>query len=217
VRDLYAQIVAQEQSFGAPPFVAAVPPLLQGLIAIGERRYDEAERALRAAAEIQDRTHFSVIFSDAHLLLAFVALKRGQAGEALSMLAPLLADHEQAGTPGRLMWEGAPVLELLRLALERGSHAAFAERVLRLLHPAAPPPAASHPRRVALPDSDEALSTREIEVLRLIAAGASNAEIAERLIISPHTAKRHVANILGKLGATSRTEAASRARELGLI
>jgi LuxR family maltose regulon positive regulatory protein len=49
-----------------------------------------------------------------------------------------------------------------------------------------------------------------------MAAGASNSQIAEQLIISPHTAKRHVANILGKLGATTRTEAAARARELGL-
>ena len=58
---------------------------------------------------------------------------------------------------------------------------------------------------------------RELEVLRLMAEGASNTAIAERLIISPHTAKRHVANILGKLGATTRTEAAARARDLGLI
>jgi LuxR family transcriptional regulator, maltose regulon positive regulatory protein len=216
VRALYEQIVALEQTYGAPPFVAAVQPLLHGLIAIGERRYDDAERMLQVVAEIQDRVRFSVIFSDAHLLLAFVALKRGRIGEALSMLAPLLAEHEQADTPGRLMWEGAPAAALLRLAVEHGCHAAFAQRVLRLLEPAAAPPAASPPKRIALPGSDEALSMRELEVLHLMAEGASNTEIAERLIISPHTAKRHVANILGKLGAATRTEAAARARDLGL-
>jgi LuxR family maltose regulon positive regulatory protein len=217
VRDLYAQIMALEQAYGTQPFVAAVPPLLHGLIAISERRYDDAERALRAAAEIQDRVRFSVVFSNAHVLLAFVALKRGRIGEALSILAPLLAEHEQANTPGRLMWEGAPAAALLRLAVEHGRHAAFAQRVLRLLEPAAAPPAASPPKRIALPGSDEVLSGRELEVLRLMATGVSNAEIAEQLIISPHTAKRHVANILGKLGAMTRTEAASRARDLGLI
>jgi LuxR family maltose regulon positive regulatory protein len=217
VRVLYEQIAALEQAYGAPPFVAAVQPLLQGLIAISKRRYDEAERALRAAAAIQDRVQFSVIYSHAHLLLAFVAFKRGRIDEALSMLAPLLAEHEQANTPGRLMWEGAPAAALLRLAVEHGRHAAFAQRVLRLLEPAAAPPAASAPKRMALPGSDEVLSGRELEVLRLMATGASNTEIAEQLIISPHTAKRHVANILGKLGAMTRTEAATRARDLGLI
>ena len=217
VRALYEQIVALELAHGTPPLVAAVQPLLQGLIAISERRYDDAERALRAAAEIQNRLPFSVIFCNAHLLLAFVALKCGRASQALSIFAPLLAEHELANTPGRLMYEGVPAVALLRLAVEHGLHAAFAARVLQLLEPAAMPPASSLPQRIALPDSDEALSRRELEVLRLMAAGASNSQIAEQLIISPHTAKRHVANILGKLGATTRTEAAARARELGLI
>jgi DNA-binding NarL/FixJ family response regulator len=55
------------------------------------------------------------------------------------------------------------------------------------------------------------LSVRQWEVLELIAAGASNQAIAARLHISPHTAARHVASILGKLGAASRGEAAARA------
>jgi NarL family two-component system response regulator YdfI len=53
----------------------------------------------------------------------------------------------------------------------------------------------------------EPLTHREIEVLRLLAAGLSNKEIALRLEISDHTAKFHVASIMGKLGANSRTEA----------
>ena len=100
---------------------------------------------------------------------------------------------------------------------EHGWHAAFAERVLQLLRPTSASPVPSSPQRSVLPDGAEPLSDRELEVLRLLATGASNTAIAERLIISPHTAKRHVANILGKLGATTRTEAASRARDLGLI
>lgn len=63
----------------------------------------------------------------------------------------------------------------------------------------------------------EPLSEREIEVLRLVTLGLSNQEIADRLFISTGTAKTHIHNLCAKLGAHNRTEAAMRARELGLV
>jgi len=60
------------------------------------------------------------------------------------------------------------------------------------------------------------LTTREMEVLRLVAAGRSNRNIAAELFISAKTASVHVSNILAKLGATSRTEAAAIAHQVGL-
>jgi LuxR family maltose regulon positive regulatory protein len=63
----------------------------------------------------------------------------------------------------------------------------------------------------------EPLSERELEVLRLIAEGFSNAEIAERLVIAHGTVKRHINNIYGKLGVQSRTQAVAKAREIGLL
>ncbi len=63
----------------------------------------------------------------------------------------------------------------------------------------------------------EPLSARELEILGLLAGGASNREIAERLFIAEGTAKNHITNILGKLGVRDRTRAALRARELGLV
>jgi DNA-binding CsgD family transcriptional regulator/tetratricopeptide (TPR) repeat protein len=64
---------------------------------------------------------------------------------------------------------------------------------------------------------DRLLTSREIEVLRLVTAGQSNREIAAALFISPKTASVHVSNILGKLGAATRTEAAARAHALRLF
>lgn len=61
------------------------------------------------------------------------------------------------------------------------------------------------------------ISTREVEVLREIAAGHSNKEIARRLAVSPNTVKTHVARLYEKLGAKRRTDALRRARELGLV
>lgn len=64
---------------------------------------------------------------------------------------------------------------------------------------------------------DEELSTREIEVLKLLAAGASNREIADKLVLAEGTVKNHVSNILSKLHAENRTHAANLARERKII
>jgi pimeloyl-ACP methyl ester carboxylesterase len=69
----------------------------------------------------------------------------------------------------------------------------------------------------ARPPAEGPLSTREREVLRLVADGLSDAEIARRLIVSPHTVHRHVANIRSKLGQPSRAAAATYAAREGLI
>jgi DNA-binding NarL/FixJ family response regulator len=61
------------------------------------------------------------------------------------------------------------------------------------------------------------LTPREQEVLTLLASGASNQAIADALIITPNTAKRHVKHILGKLGASNRVQAVLRARELNVL
>jgi LuxR family transcriptional regulator, maltose regulon positive regulatory protein len=61
------------------------------------------------------------------------------------------------------------------------------------------------------------LSSRELEVLALLGAGTPNQAIAEELVISLHTVKRHVTHIFDKLGAANRTQAVTRARELGLL
>ena len=61
------------------------------------------------------------------------------------------------------------------------------------------------------------LSPRELEVLHELADGRSNREIASRLYLSEGTVKNHVTNVLAKLGARDRTQAALRARSLGLL
>jgi DNA-binding NarL/FixJ family response regulator len=79
-------------------------------------------------------------------------------------------------------------------------------------HPGTGLPGGAHPGT-----SPAALTDREYEVLRLVAAGRTNREIAATLFISPKTASVHVSNILGKLGVASRTQAAARAHALRLF
>ncbi|MEZ4361704.1 MAG: response regulator transcription factor [Kofleriaceae bacterium] len=72
------------------------------------------------------------------------------------------------------------------------------------------------PARPSTALAELALSDRELEVLRLIARGSSNKEIAAALFVAEGTVKNHLTNIFGKLGVSDRTQAALRARELGL-
>jgi DNA-binding NarL/FixJ family response regulator len=60
------------------------------------------------------------------------------------------------------------------------------------------------------------LSARELEVLDLVAAGLSNGEIAAELFVTAKTARNHVSNVLGKLGASTRADAIARGRDAGL-
>jgi DNA-binding NarL/FixJ family response regulator len=71
-------------------------------------------------------------------------------------------------------------------------------------------------REVRAPDSPETLTERETEVLRLVAQGMGNKQIARMLEIGEKTVKTHVSNILAKLGVQSRTQAALYAVEIGL-
>lgn len=80
-----------------------------------------------------------------------------------------------------------------------------------------PQAAARLMREVRVPESPEALTQREIEVLRLLAHGLANKEIARELGIGEKTVKTHVSNILSKLGVLSRTQAALHAIQIGLV
>jgi DNA-binding NarL/FixJ family response regulator len=127
----------------------------------------------------------------------------------------LVFDGLRAGAVGYLLKDVSSdkLVEAIRAAARGESflQPSIAAKVLaefnRLEHSAAPPP----------PPLAEPLSERELEILRLLAAGDSNKEIAAALFIAEGTVKNHVTNILGKLDARDRTQAALRARELGLI
>jgi ATP/maltotriose-dependent transcriptional regulator MalT len=215
-----ARAVAEGLAAGGPfpdlPLVSQAQALLDGLLATSAGRYDEAERSLRAAGAFRP-PYYTVLFWLDHpqLLLAHCYERWGRPREALATLRPVLAECERLDTPGIILKVGPAVAPLLRLAVERGVHAPFAARTLDILAGAAAPvaPAAAS---VPVPDTGEILSPREVEVLRLLADGASNATIAETLFISPNTVKTHVARLLAKLGVTSRTAAAVRARTLGI-
>jgi predicted ATPase/DNA-binding CsgD family transcriptional regulator len=160
--------------------------------------------------------------------LAAVALDAGQAGEAAQLLGAAAAVRERSGGA---VWPDererlAHSVTAARATLgdEVYAREAAAGRALplpevveRALALAAAFPSPSSPDRAPLPDDAFGLSPREHEVLRMLALGKSNPEIAEVLFIGRGTVRTHVSNILAKLGATTRTEAAMIARDRGLL
>jgi LuxR family maltose regulon positive regulatory protein len=179
-------------------------------------------RRLLDAAASQGRTG-SIIEIQALRALALAA--RGDHAGALGGLAEAITLGRRPGYVRVLADEGAPMRALLaQLSGARPAQQDAARRVdrgyLAVLLRACDQADAGPPRGragAAPPGLAEPLTDRELEVLRLLAAGRSNQRIAHDLVVALDTVKRHVTHILGKLGAANRTEAAARARQLGLI
>jgi LuxR family maltose regulon positive regulatory protein len=188
--------------------------LMRALLEISDRHYAAAERTLRQALELQHKFRHTPFYGNVRSLLAYLYLQWNRPEDALAELSPILSECERRGMPGLILKEGSIMPPLLRLAIEQHRHVDFATQLQEKLHLYAVNGA---PRPVRVPETGETLTSREVEVLRLIAAGASNRDIAEQLVISERTVKSHITHILGKLGVSSRTQAAALARELRLI
>jgi len=194
--------------------------LLAGMIALSEERLSAAERDWQAAAQLQDQTRFTLIYSDAHLLLAALYLHMNRPDAAIQRLTPRLAEYAAEGAPGMLIWHGAVLVPALRLAVAQGIQTEIAARALAGLGVTVDLPDSATQSRAAgvrVPETGDLLTLREIEVLRLMAQGTSNADIAAQLVISIHTVKKHVASILAKLNVSSRAGAAIRAHDLQVL
>ncbi len=218
-RRVYELIVAKTEGHRFQ-YIGIMKLLLAGLLAFSEERFDAAERDWQTAAQLQDQTRFTLIYNDAHLLLAALYLHMQRPEAAIQRLAPRLAEYAAEDVPGIVIWHGAVLVPALRLAVAQGIQAEFAARVLAGWGIAVDPPelvTQSRTSGVRVPETGDMLPLREVEVLRLIAQGASNSDIAAQLVISIHTVKKHVASILAKLNVVSRAAAATRARDLQML
>ena len=188
----------------------------------------EADRALallerlRAGAAAQARAG-SLIEIGALRALALAA--SGEEKAAVHALAGALTIACPQGYVRVFADEGPPMAALLGrlIAAQRTGRAAARvplECLARLQRAFDAGPSAPDHRPgtgAAMQGIVEPLTSRELEVLQLLAAGMSNQDIARELVVSLDTVKKHVSHVLGKLGAASRTEAVARARQLALI
>jgi LuxR family transcriptional regulator, maltose regulon positive regulatory protein len=194
-------------------------------VLITQRRLDEAVNwlaKLLQLAEAQGRTGSLI---EILMLQAEALHASGETNQAMERLSQALSLAEPEGYIRLFVDEGVPMAHLLsQMRTRRGTNqpgsTGYREQLLALLG-RAHDENVSH-SAVVVPGSGmdplgEPLSERELEVLRLIVAGCSNREIADRLVIAVSTVKWYVNAIYGKLQVESRTKAIARARELNIL
>jgi LuxR family maltose regulon positive regulatory protein len=149
------------------------------------------------------------------ILRALTLYVRGSVDQAIVSLQQALALGEPEGYVRIFLDEGAPLLKLLHEIAARGPATEYVSQLLaaafdlREIRPQARPA----PSEILI----EPLSSRELEVLRLVAAGDTNPQIAQRLFVTVGTVKKHLTHVFGKLGVKNRVQATARARKLGLL
>lgn len=178
---------------------------LSGHAAVGllERLLAEAERGGRVGAAVES------------LMLLGLASQAIEAHPAaLEAIGRSLSLAEPAGYLRTFLEEGAPLCDLLRRAVAAGIGGEHARKLLSQFD-TRPDPGAPTPSRAGA--IAESLTARELEILRLVATGMQNQAIADHLVISLPTVKRHIANVYGKLDVSTRTAAVAKATELKLF
>ena len=166
------------------------------------------------ACKQEDPGHATPLLEESLRLFRSLGDKRGEAS-ALTCLSTIFHNPGEGGKATALLKEG------LKLYREIGENGYFAASVVRKEGAQASPATLSVSPSVLsvgsavsiFPPAFEALTAREIEVLRLLAMGLSNKQIAERLVISPHTVNGHIHSIFGKLSLNSRSAATRYALE----
>ncbi len=176
-------------------------------------RSDEAVRTLTAVADRAEAGGRVGFLIEALLLKSLALTGARQSLAALDALARALQLADPEGFLRTFLDEGEPLRRLLvDLDKQAGRHPLAAGSGVRRLLAAFSAAGPAAPIGLVEP-----LSARELEVLRLVQDGRSNVEIAERLVVSLATVKKHLEHTHAKLGVHSRTSALARARELGLL
>ena len=197
-----------------PDYLHMEQHLTYARLLLAQGRISDARRWLARLEQLNRERGLTRWLITVYIMQALAAQRSSEQPTALDRLSRAV----ELAAPGdyyrAFLDEDEAVLALLRDV--RQAAPAFVDQLIDFAGLAEPDDDVTHKLVTAQP-LVEPLSEREMEVLRLIASGLSNREIAQELVIALGTVKRHINNIYGKLGVHSRTSAVARARELGLL
>lgn len=181
-------------------------------------RKAEALHELEDLGQAMAESGTTRLLIEALSLQARLLYEQGESGRALEALQKAIELASPGGYVRVFVNEGEPMRALLRMAALKNSGQSRHYMQLLLAAFASPEQQAGQlvTRGTGL-GLTEPLSERELQVLRLLASGASNQEIARALVVALSTVKKHINNIYSKLGVKSRTQALATAREHKLL
>jgi LuxR family maltose regulon positive regulatory protein len=197
---------------GAPYLLQELEQMTLARLAIAMGRSDEAAAILMLLLRTSEQLARTTSVIEILSLQAVAFDAQGDTAAALTALKRALSLAEPGGYVRIFLDEGEPMAQLLYRAAAQGIAPGYIGKLLALF-----PDVDSPAKDLAQVEMIEPLSDRELEVLRLIAQGLTNQEIAQRLFLSLHTVKWHAGNIFGKLGVKNRARAVAKARALGLM
>ena len=219
------------QQFSPEPFRSMpwfyVPQLTLAKVLLAEGTTESLHQAANLLERLHDfvlSIHSTRFRIDVLALQALLHDARGEEPAALEKLTESLALAEPGGFIRAFVDLGPPMTDLLKRLIKQNVAVEYIDRLLAAFgdheqvvvpdasdHPSVPPPP------VSTQPLDEPLTNCELDVLELLAQRMQNKEIAEKLCISPETVKAHLKNIFQKLMVSTRRQAITRAKSLGIL
>ena len=203
-----------------PPYLNEVRQISAARVYLAHENFEKTIATIDCVLDQAEAAGRMAHVIESYLLEALAYQQQRETSKAITVLKKAISLAAPEDFTRIFLEGGRPVLKLLRSIAGQDFNRRYVNQLLAAFDGKTTMPEMQDVTSGKLTIQNELaepLSERECEVLKLIAAGYTNQQIADTLVVSLNTVKKHTTHIFGKLGVKNRTEASNRARELGLI